>query len=790
MSLLSKLPPQLIDLSLTIMYDLPHGCSLGIWLTHTLEDEIGIDDSFRYPPDEFIHKDDPSRQYQTDSDISYYIIPYGRSLTELTQQNHVPKVIALNEPDIPHTENTKNPPDIINTEGTPEQNVQNDLMIIQPTKVSSGYNTEAPGPINESLVPDVTHSHILNQASTSMLTRSMDAKLTAALACECLFADFLSEIEPEKVSEALKHPGWNKKDEHGIITKNKARLVAQCYSQEEGINYDETFTPVARMEAIIIFLAFATYMNFKPPGFESNEFPDYVYKLDKALYGLKQAPKAWYETLSTFLIQNKFVRGRIDNTLFIYRSKGEVLLVQVYVDDIIFGSTSYKLCKQFEKLMTKKFEMSMMGELTYFLGLQIKQDNKEIAICQEQYTRNILKKYEISDSSLVKTPMVPPNNLWPDLAEKPVNETSYKGMIGSLVCLKGTPCLGLYYPKCSGFDLKGYLESNYDGCNMDRKSTSAEAEYVATVGCCANILDEESTHKAFTQCPLVVYQNCLREFWSIAVAFDPSSSTDENEQRPLRGFLIKFSVLNGERPLTLDFATFCSSKGLDYNNGQYAAHPTPKTVLGGNYSSTEQVNFIQQLLAYSLITGTEVGIGEIIYNDLVTKLLSKNRLKYVSYPRFISCSLQVLLGCDYTQDENFGFLPGILSNSNFTKDPSKVTDIELTDHMIAVNNRRDSVSPPPFSAKKKKRKSQTMTSTLPQSQGPEASGALSKKRSKPKSKKPCTKTKVSPSKPTEGFKQSHSVSSGTVPDPQDLERNIQLAIMRLPSILNEGTRTS
>ncbi|GJU71974.1 hypothetical protein Tco_1263379 [Tanacetum coccineum] len=156
----------------------------------------------------------------------------------------------------------------------------------------------------------------------------------------------------------------------------------------------------------------------------------------------------------------------------------------------------------------------------------------------------------------------------------------------------------------------------------------------------------------------------------------------------------------------------------------------PQGVLGGNYSSTEQVNFIQQLLAYSLITGTEVDIGEIIYSDIVTKLLNKSRLKYVSYPRFISCALQVLLGSEYTQDKKFGFLPPILSNSNFIKDPSKVTDIELTAHIIAVNNRRDLVSPPPLAAKPKKGKSQTVASTLPKLQGPEASGALSKKRKK------------------------------------------------------------
>ncbi|GJS52895.1 hypothetical protein Tco_0626257 [Tanacetum coccineum] len=292
--------------------------------------------------------------------------------------------------------------------------------------------------------------------------------------------------------------------------------------------------------------------------------------------------------------------------------------------------------------------------------------------------------------------------------------------------------------------------------------------------------DEAESRKLLLQVVPQWYQNFLEEFWSIDVAFDPFPSTDEPERLPLREFL-KFSVLNGQRPLTLDFKTFYSSTGLDYNNAKY--------VLGGNYSSTEQVNSIQQLLAFSLITGTEV-IGEIIYSDLVTKLLNKSRLKYVSYPRFISYALQVLLGLDYTQDKKFGFLPPILSTSNFTKDPSKVTDIELTSHMIAVNNQRESVSPPPLAAKSKKGKSQTVTTTLPKSQGPEASEALSKKSKRPKSKKPPTKSKASPPKPTEDYEQSHSVSSGTVPDPQDLERNIELTSMGLPSVLNKGTRTS
>ncbi|GJU68682.1 retrovirus-related pol polyprotein from transposon TNT 1-94 [Tanacetum coccineum] len=305
-------------------------------------------------------------------------------ITELTQEKHVPGVIAPNEQDNPQTKDV-------------ERN-----------------NTKASIPITESLVPEVTQSQNTNHTSTSshpapqdrwskdkhvelvniigdpgegMLTRSMAAKLTAASASGCLFVDFLSEIEPKKTLVPLPHikiaisSKWvfrNKKDEHGIVTKNKARLVAQGYSQEEGINYDETFAPVARMEAIKIFLAFATYMNFtvfqmdvksvfligklkegvyvkQPPGFESSEFPDYVCKLDKALYRLKQA------------------------------------------------------------------------------------------------------------CSLVKTPMVPLNNLGPDLAGKPVNDTLYRGMIGSLMYQKGTPSLGLYYPKCSGFDLKGYSDSYYAG---------------------------------------------------------------------------------------------------------------------------------------------------------------------------------------------------------------------------------------------------------------------------------------------------------------------------------------
>ncbi|GKC16756.1 retrovirus-related pol polyprotein from transposon TNT 1-94 [Tanacetum coccineum] len=370
--------------------------------------------------------------------------------------------------------------------------------------------------------------NIIGDPGAGMLTRAMAKELSATLPHECLFVF------------------RNKRDEIKIVIKNKAILVAQGYNQQEGIDYDETFDPVARLEAIRIFLAFATYMNFivyqmdiksaflngklkeevyvkQPSSFESSEFPNHVCKLDKALCRLKQAPRAWYETLSTFLIKHKFVRGKIDNTLFVYKTQTDVILVQIYVDDIIFGSTSTKLCKQFAKLITQRYEMSMTGVLTYFLGFQIKQPERGISINQEKYVKDLLKKYDINGSS-VKTPMVPPNNLGPDLNGKAVNETQVRGMIRSLMylttsihdiqfstCLcaryqanlkesylivvkrifkhlKGTPSLGLWYPKCSGFDLEGYSDYDYARCNMDRKSTSAKAEYVAAAGCCADIL--------------------------------------------------------------------------------------------------------------------------------------------------------------------------------------------------------------------------------------------------------------------------------------------------------------
>ncbi|GJQ98203.1 retrovirus-related pol polyprotein from transposon TNT 1-94 [Tanacetum coccineum] len=250
------------------------------------------------------------------------------------------------------------------------------------------------------------------------------------------FFCFISTIEPKNVNEALGDESWivamqeelnqfiandvwelvpqprnmtiigtkwvfrNKLDENGIVSRNKARLVAQGYNQQEGIDYDETYAPVARLESIRILLAYACALDFKlfqmdvksaflngfineevyvaqPPGFIDFEKPDHVYKLKKALYGLKQAPKAWYDRLKAFLIKHEYKMGMVDNTLFTKKKSSNLIIVQIYVDDIIFGSTCQDMCDEFAKIMHDEFEMRMMGELNFFLGLQIKQMENE-----------------------------------------------------------------------------------------------------------------------------------------------------------------------------------------------------------------------------------------------------------------------------------------------------------------------------------------------------------------------------------------------------------------------------
>ncbi|GKA33146.1 retrovirus-related pol polyprotein from transposon TNT 1-94, partial [Tanacetum coccineum] len=425
--------------------------------------------------------DEPSQRYQTNSNDVSFIEPYE------CPEPVVPETEVLSDQNGQTDHNDQNDPSVQNDEILSDDhyvhsNHTNDKQIIdnlpntkyiQISKHSSSPRVEdtlvhntIPIPNSSLSIPSMVtpapqdrwsqdkHIELVNiigNLGAGMLTRAMAKELGAASAHERLFIDFISEEEPKKISEEIQHLGWvdamqdklnqfarnkvwtlvpapygktiigskwvfnNKRDETGIVIKNKARLVAQGYNQQKGIDYDKTFAPVTRLEAIRIFLAFATYMNFifyqmdvksaflngklkeevyvkQPPGFDSNEFPNHVCKLDKALYGLKQASRAWYETLSTFLTEHKFER--------------------------------------------------------------------------------------------VKTLMVPPNKLGPDLNGKAIIETHYRGMIGSLMYLTASR-LDIQFSTC----LYARYQANPKESHLivvkrifrDRKSTSA------AVGCCANI---------------------------------------------------------------------------------------------------------------------------------------------------------------------------------------------------------------------------------------------------------------------------------------------------------------
>ncbi|KAJ9558008.1 hypothetical protein OSB04_012622 [Centaurea solstitialis] len=334
----------------------------------------------------------------------------------------------------------------------------------------------------------------------------------------------------------------NKTDERGIVIKNKARLVAQGYTQEEGIDYDDVFAPVARIEAIRLFLAFASYKGFK------------VYQMD---------------------VKSAFLYGTIDEEVYVSQPPGfedPKYPDKIYVDDIIFGSTKDDMCKEFEELMHKKFKMSSMGELTLFLGLQVKQKPEGIFINQSKYVASMLQKFGMNDAKPASTPMETHKHLTADVRGEEVDVHHYRSMIGSLmylttsrpdimfsvcVCarfqvrpkeshlhavkrifkyLKGQPRLGLWYPNDSSFDLVAYTNSDYGGATLDRKSTSGgcqflggrlvswqckkqttvsqsttEAEYIAASQCCSQVLWIQNQMQdyglSFLQTPIYIDNN-------------------------------------------------------------------------------------------------------------------------------------------------------------------------------------------------------------------------------------------------------------------------------------------
>ncbi|GKE45858.1 retrovirus-related pol polyprotein from transposon TNT 1-94 [Tanacetum coccineum] len=337
---------------------------------------------------------------------------------------------------------------------------------------------------------------------------------------------FISTIEPKNVNEALTDDSWivamqeelnqfiandvwelvpqprnmtiigtkwvfrNKLDENSIVSQNKARLVAQGYNQQEGIDYDETYAPVARLESIRILLAYACALDFKlfqmdvksaflngfineevyvaqPPGFIDFEKPDHVYKLKKALYGLKQAPKAC--------------------------------------------STCQDMCDKLAKIMHDEFEMSMMGELNFFLGLQMKQMEDGIFFNQSKYIKEMLKKFGLEESKPMKTPMSSDTKLTKDEECESVDSTKYRGMIEApktshleavkriFQHIKGTMHLGLWYPKGTDIKIVVYADSDHAGDYVDRKSTSGHIsiEKVSSVDNIAGILTKRFKCESF-----------------------------------------------------------------------------------------------------------------------------------------------------------------------------------------------------------------------------------------------------------------------------------------------------
>jgi hypothetical protein len=248
----------------------------------------------------------------------------------------------------------------------------------------------------------------------------------------------------------------NKQDQDGIIVIRKARLVAQGYTQVKGLDFGKTYALVARLEAIRILLAYACTHNIKlyqmdvksaflngyiielvyveqPPSFEDEKKPKHVYKLRKPLYGLKQAPRVWYERLRDFLLSIGFIMGRVDTTLFTKKIGKDSFVLQIYVDDIIFGSTNQDFCEEFGKMMANEFEMSMIRELSYFLGLQIKQLKNGTFVSQGKYIKYILKKFGMEDAKGISTPMGTNGSLDSNTNGNMVDQKIYRSMIRSLL---------------------------------------------------------------------------------------------------------------------------------------------------------------------------------------------------------------------------------------------------------------------------------------------------------------------------------------------------------------------
>ncbi|GJY78574.1 retrovirus-related pol polyprotein from transposon TNT 1-94 [Tanacetum coccineum] len=392
-------------------------------------------------------------------------------------------------------------------------------------------------PLNKE-IPNIKESK--DQPLETVIGSLNERTLRSQVQSQSNFFCFVSSVEPKNIKEGIQDESWtmamqeelnqfktndvwslfpppenqtiirtkwvfkNKLNENGIVSRNKARLVAQGYNQQEGIDFVETYAPVARLESIRILLAYACTHDFKlyqmdvksaflngfineevfvaqPPGFIDCEKPNHVFKLKKALYGLKQAPKAWYDRLKAFLVNHNYTMGFVDNTLFTKKIKSHIIIVQIYVVDIIFGSTCQALCNDFSKIMHDEFEMSMMGELNFSLGLQIKQLEDGIFFNQSKYVKEMLKKFGLEDFKPIKTPMASETKLTRDEDGEPIDNSKYRGMISSLLYLTASRPNIMFSDYGIPKETIVYADSDHAGDYVDRKSTSGVCTFM---GCC------------------------------------------------------------------------------------------------------------------------------------------------------------------------------------------------------------------------------------------------------------------------------------------------------------------
>ncbi|GJR31264.1 retrovirus-related pol polyprotein from transposon TNT 1-94 [Tanacetum coccineum] len=432
-----------------------------------------------------------------------------------------------------------------------------------PLKIQTTPVTTSQAPTQE---PTVTATENINQTETHEENAHVN---------EDEFINIFStpELVDRPLCKNLINMKWlckNKHDEENIVIHNKARLVAKGYGQQEGIDFEESFTPVARLEVVRLFIAYATHKSFpvyqmdvkttflngplkeevyvnQSDGFIDPHHHDKVYHLKKELYGLKQAPRTWYDELSNFLVSKGSLKGFIDPTLFTTKKGEDILLVQIYVDDIIFGSTNLKISKKFEKLVHNKFEMSMIRELKFFLGIQIHQSLCGIFINQAKYAQEILKKHGMTSCDNIGTPIAT-KPLDADLSGTPIDQSrpteKHINEIKHIFWyLKNTINMGLWYPKDTGFKLTAFSYSDHAGCldtckstsgvlggdklvkwsskNHDCTSTSStEAEYVSLSACCVQVLwiGTQLTNNGFHFDKIPMYCNSEA---AIAISYNP-----------------------------------------------------------------------------------------------------------------------------------------------------------------------------------------------------------------------------------------------------------------------------